>query len=278
MTVPNAEQVAAWVGPSGLFWVENAARYAETTRPHHAALLASGPVAPGDTVLDVGCGSGGLTRSAARLAGPGGSAFGVDLSGAQVAYARSLSAVLPGVAFEQADAQTYDFGAGRFGALVSQFGTMFFDDPAAAFANLARAARPGGRLAMVVWASFEDNEWVTAMVRALAGDAPPPVPPADAPGPFALSAPDRVRGLLTGAGFAGVELDAVHGEASWGADVEDAYPFVLGGGMARRTLAAMPEADRPAARDRLYATLAEHATPDGVRFRSASWLVTARRR
>ncbi|HEX6756174.1 MAG TPA: methyltransferase domain-containing protein [Mycobacteriales bacterium] len=274
MTVPNAEQVAAWDGPSGLFWVENAARYAETTRPHNAALLASRPVAPGDAVLDVGCGSGGLTRAAARLAGPGGSAFGVDLSGAQVVYARSLSADLAGVAFEQADAQTYDFGAGRFDALVSQFGTMFFDDPAAAFANLARAVRPGGRLTMVVWAAFEDNEWVTAMVRALAGDAPPPV---DASGPFALSAPGRVRGLLTGAGFAGVELDAVHGEASWGADVEDAYPFVLGGGMVRRTLAAMPEADRPAARDRLRATLADHATADGVRFRSKSWLVTARR-
>jgi SAM-dependent methyltransferase len=277
VTVPNAEQVAGWDGPSGLFWVENAARYAETTRPHTAALLASGPVAPGDAVLDVGCGSGNLTRAAARLAGPGGSALGVDLSGAQVAYARSLAADLPGAAFEQADAQTYDFGAGRFDALVSQFGTMFFDGPAAAFANLARAVRPGGRLTLVVWAALEDNEWVTATVGALAGDAPLPRPPADAPGPFSMSEPDRVRALLTGAGFTGVGLEAVHGEASWGADVEDAYPFVLGGATVRRTLAALPEAEQPAARDRLRATLAEHAGPGGVRFRSKSWLVTARR-
>jgi SAM-dependent methyltransferase len=274
--VANAEQAAAWDGPSGDYWIANADRYAATTGPHRAALLASRPVTAGDHVLDVGCGNGSLTTTAAALARPGGSAFGVDLSGQQIAYARSRSAQLPNVAFEQADAQTYDFGEARFDVLLSQFGTMFFDDPAAAFANLARAIRPGGRVALLVWAPVERNEWITTFHAALAGDGtPPPVP--DAPGPFSLSAPDRVRTLLTRAGFAGVSLDAVSARPSWGDDVDDAYPFVLGTAMVRRILDAMPADERGTAAGRLREALAAHATPTGVRLGSTSWLVTATR-
>jgi SAM-dependent methyltransferase len=275
--VANEDQAALWDGPSGDYWVANEERYRRVGRPHLEALLASGPVAPGDAVLDVGCGSGTLTREAARLAGPSGSVLGIDLSGRQLEHARSLSADLPTVRFEHGDAQTMDLGVARFDALVSQFGTMFFDDAAAAFANLARAVRPGGKLTALVWAGPARNEWSAAVQRAILG-GDPPRPPEGTPGPFSLADPERVKSLLTGAGFDGVRLDAVEATAAWGDDLEDAYGFVIGTAFARKAFEGLDADGRAAAASRLRELLGSRVTDGGaVVMRAASWLVTARR-
>jgi SAM-dependent methyltransferase len=59
--------------------------------------------------------------------------------------------------FEVADAQVHPFGAGTFDVVVSSLGVMFFDDPAAAFGNLRKALRRGGRLAFLCWRTREEN-------------------------------------------------------------------------------------------------------------------------
>jgi ubiquinone/menaquinone biosynthesis C-methylase UbiE len=122
---------------------------AELSR-YHPRLLAAMDVRPDDDVLDIGCGAGLTTRSAARSA-VSGSAVGVDVSAERLAVARRLSADegLKNVRFEQADAQSYAFAAEGFTLGVSRFGTMFFSDPEAAFANIARALRPGGEAGAV---------------------------------------------------------------------------------------------------------------------------------
>ena len=113
---------------------------------------------------------------------------------------RAAEEGLTNVAFAQADAQVEPFADGRFDLVVSRFGVMFFSDPVAAFANLARATRPGGRLGLVVWRPFAGNEWVEAPRAALAvGRDLPPIPE-DVPGPFGLADPDRVRRILDDAG------------------------------------------------------------------------------
>ena len=161
-------------------------------------------------MLDVGCGTGDTTRVAARRAVDG-DALGVDLSTGMLARGRERAAEegLTNVTFEQADAQVEPFADGRFDVVISRFGVMFFSDPVAAFANLARATRPGGRLALVVWQPFAGNEWVEVPRAALAlGRDLPPIPE-DVPGPFGLADPDRVERILGDAGWSDVVLGDV---------------------------------------------------------------------
>ena len=76
---------------------------------------------------------------------------------------RTAEEGLHNVTFEHGDAQVHPFPPARFDVVISRFGTMFFADPIAAFTNIARAARTGARLVMMVWQSEERNEWATAV-------------------------------------------------------------------------------------------------------------------
>jgi ubiquinone/menaquinone biosynthesis C-methylase UbiE len=107
-------------------------------------LLATLDVRAADHVLDIGCGTGQVTRAAARAA-ESGSAVGVDVSAAMLAHARrkSRAAGLRNIRFLHADAQTHRFPQQCFDLGVSRFGTMFFADRLAAFTNIAGALRSG---------------------------------------------------------------------------------------------------------------------------------------
>ena len=172
----------------------------------------------GDRVLDIGCGTGSTTRHAARLA-TAGSALGIDVSPAAVDAARRAAEGLTNVAFECADAQTYGFPAGGFDLAISRFGTMFFADPGAAFANVARALRPGGRLVMLVWQARERNEWAAELSGIAAGDTKP-----DA---FSLGDPEHVAAVLAAAGFADTGVAEVRRPVYYGPDVAAAVAWVL---------------------------------------------------
>src|SRR5438105_1841920 len=138
----NAEQAGAWDGDEGAYWAENAERFDRAVAAYHERFLAAAGIGGAERVLDIGCGTGQTTRDAARAA-PDGTALGVDLSGRMVELARRL-ATGEGIAnarFEQADAQVHPFAARSFDVAISRTGTMFFGDPAAAFANIAGAVR-----------------------------------------------------------------------------------------------------------------------------------------
>jgi len=274
--IVNVEQAASWDGPSGDAWVAREAFQNAALAAHTEHLFAAAAVQPTDRVLDVGCGTGDTTRAAARLAADG-EAHGVDLSTAMLARAREAAAAdgLINVTFEQADAQVHDFAEAHFDAVISRFGVMFFGDPVAAFANLARATRPGGRLAVVTWQPFDRNEWVAVPRAALAlgGDVAPI--PEDVPGPFGLADAERVRRVLADAGWSDVQLDDAPAPYDYGADPDTAARHASEIGVLRGLLEGLDDTEIARAMDALTAAMAEHATPDGVRLDSRTWIVRA---
>ena len=274
----NARSLESWDGDDGDYWADNEHVFDASVARYRQPFLAAAAIADGDRVLDIGCGTGESTRDAARAAGRA-AALGVDLSSRMVERARRRAAE-EGVAnarFLQADAQVHPFAAGAFDVAISRTGAMFFGDPEAAFANVARALRPGGRLALLVWQPLGKNHWLRDFHRTLAVGQRLAPPPPDAPGPLSWSDPDRVRRILAAAGFAAVSCDGVERPMWFGATAEEAHAFVRGLGFARGLLAALDPDARQRALDGLRATIDDHLTGEGVLYPSAAWIVTARR-
>jgi SAM-dependent methyltransferase len=274
----NVGQAAAWDGEDGEHWARYEARYDATVRRHHVRLLQAARLEPTDRVLDIGCGCGESTRSAARLA-PSGSARGVDLSRAMLERARrrARDEELTNVRFEWADAQVHPFEEHAFEVAISRFGASFFGEPIPAFRNIGRALRPGGRIAMVSWQPFAKNGWLHAIRGALAVGRALPEPPQGVPGPFGLADAPAVRATLAEAGFDDADLEALEEPVDLGANGGDAFGFVRELGFTRGLLADLDERSAGLALDRLRAVLVAHDTGAGVLLPSSSWLITARR-
>jgi SAM-dependent methyltransferase len=230
-----------------------------------------------DYVLDIGCGAGQTTREAARMAADGG-ALGVDLSAEAIARARELAQAegVRNATFEQADAQVHPFLSGRFELAISRFGTMFFRDSVAAFANIGRALRPAGRLVMMVWQGHEQNEWSLAIEEALGASTDAPA--SEAPDPFSLADPAKVERILDAAGFSDLSFTGVDRPIYYGRDIAAALEWVRGFTCTTEVLARLGTASAERALGRLRGTLAARARRDGVWFDSRAWIVKARRR
>jgi SAM-dependent methyltransferase len=269
----NDEQRRAWDGDTGDFWTDHATRFDEAVAAYQGPLLDAAAIAPAHAVLDVGCGSGRTTRDAARRAA---SALGVDLSARQLDLARRLAAEegLANIAFEQRDVQEHAFAPGSFDVVLSRHGVMFFGDPPTAFAHLARALRPGGRLVLLTWQGYERQEWLRTFRTTLAAGRELPPIPTTSPSPLAMSDPGAVRALLAGAGFVDVTLRGLAEPMYFGADAGDAFRFVSGlqGGM----VDGLDYDARTAALGELRSAIEAHRTERGVLFDSACWLVQAR--
>ncbi|MEU4561878.1 class I SAM-dependent methyltransferase [Actinoplanes sp. NPDC023936] len=270
----NREQERAWNGDEGAYWARHHELFEGSLARYQPAFLAAAAIEPGHRVLDVGCGTGVTTRAAAAAA-PAGHAVGVDLSSAMLDVARELAgrAGLANISFERADAQVHPFRSGAFDVVISRTGSMFFEGPRAAFANLCRGLAPGGRLVLLTWQQPGRQEWINEFARALTGRELPASAPGG-PGPFSLSDPDEVRAVLGAAGFTGIELTAVSEAMNYGRTVGEAHEFLLG--LLGWMLQGQDDARRAASAENLRRVLAGHATPDGVCFGSSAWLITAR--
>lgn len=273
----NAEQAAQWDGPAGAHRTRYAAVFDAEDRPHNERFRAATGVTARDRVLDIGCGTGQSTRDAARAA-TAGSALGIDLSAQMLEHARTISHEegLANVSFEQADAQVHRFPADGFDVAISRFGSMFFDDPVAAFGNIGHALRPGGRLVLLVWQARERNAWSTEIREAIAGDMELPPPPAIGPTPFSLGDTAVAGAILSAAGFTDVSFTDVHEPVYYGPDAAVALDVVSGLRSTRDLLAGMDETQAGQAVARLRAILAAHETSEGVFFDARTWVIAAR--
>ena len=275
-----SEPAAEWAGEKGRFWAEHADWFSGLLADFVDPVLQGAAFAPGERVLDIGCGGGDLSMAAATAVGPEGSVLGVDLSGDEldVARVRAAQRGVDNVEFREADASTGDLGPQPVDVLVSRFGVMFFADPVAAFTHLRAAVRPGGRLAFVCWQSREDNEWTTVPAQAVAAVVPlaPPVPDAPPDG-FAFQDPDRVRSILDEAGWSEVELADTARIVHLGDSADEAVAFIQQMDYARAALEPASPDQRAEALDRVRSALRSRAGADGaIDLAGRVWLVRAR--
>jgi SAM-dependent methyltransferase len=253
--------------------------YDAELRRHNEVLRRTCGLQLHDHVLDIGCGTGQTTRQAARTARAG-SALGVDISAPAVERARELAraATLRNVTFEHADAQVHHFPREFFDVAISRFGTMFFDDPVAAFANIGRALRPARRLVMMVWQAHERNEWDVTIHQSLGAADGPVTGASTGPDPFSLADPPTVTEILRAAGFTGITFTDVREPVYYGPDVAAALDWVRGFTCTSELLKRLDPTAATRAVQRLREALAAHLRDDGVWLESRAWIVTARRR
>ncbi len=297
----NAAQVQRWNGESGRYWIAHRERHLARHQfliPH---LFGAAAIAPGERVLDIGCGCGTTTILAARAAaaaagtrsgasgtGPGcswpspgeqdvsGRAVGLDVSGPmlEVARRRAAEAGAVNAGFVQGDAQACPLRRESCDVMISSFGVMFFEDPAAAFANMAATLRPRGRLAFMCWQDDMLNELFAIPLRAFGAvmELPGPV------GGDLFGDPRQITELLSGTGWKDVHIEALSGPAWMGSDVTDVMSYVRGMPMVRNLAAGLGD---QAMTERVLATVAEQYAArqhlDGVWVHAAAWLITALR-
>ena len=271
---PNTAQRDAWNGPEGVNWAESHAVAAPADADLVGRLLAAAAIRPDEFVIDIGCGTGEATRRAAAAAS-GVTALGIDLSQGMVEVATTTAAEqgVDGATFVAGDAQVHPFWEGVADVVISHFGLMFFDDPRAAFANLARALRPGGRLVFVVPQAMERCAWYTVPLAALTGRVPTS---SERPSQmFSLAEPAATAEVLVGAGFADVAVEPAPHALWFGPDVATAARFYARSGPVRAVVAADDTLDEAKAEAVLSVALRRYLAADGVRIPGDHWLVTA---
>lgn len=226
---------------------------------------------PGQHVGDVGCGPGLTTIELARRVAPGGTATGVDVSPRmiEIATARLGAVDVSNVRFAVGDPGAGPIGS--FDCVYSRFGVMFFDDPAAAFVNIARSIRQGGRMVAVVWAELDANPWMFLPTMFAAGPlhAELTLPGPGEPGPFSLADPETIVSLLESCGFG--DVDVVRHERAWTFDTgtaDDAIAQMLSVGAVGEAWASADDGARTAAVETVREACGDHR--DGDR-----WLLPA---
>lgn len=277
---PNEEQIKYWNDESGQKWVNAQAMLDLQLEKLGFHAMDAAHLGSGDRVIDVGCGCGATTLEIARRVGSKGSVTGIDISTPMLAQAQRSAAAagVTNVHFLNTDAQTHTFTADSADALFSRFGVMFFADPRAAFANLRGALSARGRLGFVCWRSFPENSWVAVPMMAAMQLVPLQAPPPpDAPGPFAFADADRVRGILSDAGFAKMQLDPIDETLTvgGGSDLDRAVEFLLQMGPTSRLLREADPKLLPQVAAAVRSALEPYHGPDGVQMTGAVWVVTA---
>lgn len=277
----NEKMREYWSSSGAIVWVRHRRLFDAELAPFAEAVVDTIAPAPGDRVLDIGCGTGTLLELAT---GRGATGLGIDISPAMIEAAAER---VPTASFRVGDAQTDDLvGIGAlFDAAVSRFGVMFFEDPVAAFTNVRRAVRVDGRLAFTCWRSPAENAIFTLGTSVLldAIDSRPDPPAPDAPGPHSFADPDRVRELLAEAGWSGIAVEPFDAVCDYGIDgsdgVEERLTMILGtsaGLFARRALEESGRGDEwEGLLDEVRAELRRNLVDGRVQFVGATWLVTA---
>lgn len=226
-------------------------------------------------VLDIAAGTGEPGLSIARHLSDGGKVVLTDLSSKmlQVGIEKAAAADITNVEFREADASALPFADNSMDAVSCRFGFMFFPDMQQAANEMARVLKPGGRIAVAVWAGPEQNYWVTCMMQNIKKRIEVPAPEPDAPGMFRCARPGHMTDLFTAAGLQETTersvpnaLDVADGAEYWNMMTEVAAPFVAALRGVDAATVALVKADVIAAMDARF--------PDG-KITGMATLITA---
>jgi SAM-dependent methyltransferase len=280
--VANEQMRELWTNRAGPVWDANHDIFTSVFRPVSRAVIAAAEPLAGCVVLDVGCGTGALSR---MVADHHGTPVGADISATMIEGARRR---FPGLRFEVADVQVADLGAfapGGFDRVISEFGVMFFEDPGAAFANLAAAVRPGATMAFACWRSLAENRMFSQGIDVLVARMPEPPPPSgpNQPGPAAFADPSYVKEVLDAAGWVDVTISPLDVDLRFGIGgsdgVEERLAVIQSGSTgvvaAEQLRGVLGPEGWDAVLDEIRAGLRADMVDGEVRFPGCMWLVRA---
>ncbi len=279
MPADNSEQIAEWNGALGQRWVAMQQEIDRIVVPFGDAALKAAAPQPGERVIDIGCGCGDTSIEIARIVGATGSVLGIDVSQPMLEVARTHAALAncAHLAFRDGDASEARLPA-NIDLLFSRFGVMFFGQPSPAFSHLRRSLRTGGRCVFVCWRTPRDNVWAMtplSAARKAMGVTPAPPDP-DAPGPFAFADEERLRAILSTAGFDDIEVQRFDAAIALGATPRSAAESAVQIGPVSRLVREVGVEHLPIIVDAVERALAPLAAADGhVRLNGSTWIVSA---
>jgi SAM-dependent methyltransferase len=267
--IVNADQAEFWQSATGAQWVELQESLDNLLSGVLDHLLETAGVEPRQSVLDIGCGTGASVLALCERVGPDGMVEGLDISSQMLARARQRAqdAGLRNARLTLADAQVHPFERQLYDQVVSRFGVMFFSDTVAAFANIANAVKPGGRMTLASWGPLQENPWFSiprAAAIAQLGEVPPVDP--NAPGPMAFHDTERVLGLFRQAGLPDASVEVANVPLHPKGDARAAATVASNIGPASRILrekGGTPD-DARAIADRVAVEFEKYVTPQGV--------------
>lgn len=269
-----------WAEARGALWLAELDSYEQMLEPLGIALLDRAALQNGQHVADIGCGGGRTSRLAAQRVAPDGSVHGIDIAPMLMAEAtrRAEAEGLSNLRFSTGDATSFVPDDAPFDRLMSRLGVMFFADPAAAFTNLRRLLKDGGQADFAVWASPQDNVWMSGARAIVAEHIELPAADPLAPGPFALADPDRFTALLSGAGFSQVDMQAWYGPigvGGAGSDAAKAAEFSLRAFSFATVLVGAESGLEEVIRAKVVDFFRQFETGEGVQVPGKAWLVRA---
>ncbi len=270
--MPNEDQIEYWNDSAGEQWVaEQATMDAMLVKVTEALMTRAAPKS-GQRVLDIGCGTG---ETSVIVADAGATVIGVDISGPMLALAQKRLGARGETI--RADASEYQDQSG-FDLIISRFGVMFFDDPAAAFANIHSNLKSGGRIVFACWRAPQENDWVIRPMMAVKPFMPEtPEQDPHAPGPFALADPERLGEILEMADFKEVSIEPVDIEMvlADSGGVDQSMHFLTKIGPTAKAMAEMDDATKAKMHEALREVLLPFESDGRVALKGAIWVVQA---
>jgi ubiquinone/menaquinone biosynthesis C-methylase UbiE len=258
-------------------WEEHADHVEHRAAPVTAEIIRHAAPRPGDRVLELACGTGGLGLALAPLVAPG----TVTLSDvapqmAAAAARRNAASGLDNVETAVLDIEQIDRPDDSYDLVVCREGLMFAVDPGKAAAEIARVLRRPARLVAAVWGPPERNPWLGLLMKAVGAHFGTPLPPPGIPGPFALGDAQKLEKILVEAGFDSVEVTTFDMElrdesfdSFWNLRTALAGPL-------QARLAALPADQATQLKEQVHAAVAPFETADGIIFPAQVLLAVAR--
>ena len=233
--------------------------------PATAVMLQLARVAEGSRVLDVAAGAGEQTLAAARRVGPSGSVLATDISPNILAFAAASAraAGLTTVETRVMDGEQLDLEPGSFDAVISRLGLIYFPDRQGALRGMRRVLAPGGRVAVMVYSTPEQNGFLSIPVRIIRRRARVPAPAPGQPGPFSLGAPGVLAAALAQAGFRKVQTRVMSAPLRLASATECARFAQESFGALHQMLSSLDAAEQAAAWAEIAEELGAYEGPDG---------------